>query len=381
MSEVRILDSLADVDAAVWDALVDDGNPFVSHAFLSGMEQHGCLRPDYGWQPHHVALYDGDRLLAAAPAYLKGNSHGEFVFDFSWANAFERAGGDYYPKLLGASPYSPVPGPRLLAGNAADKVTLVAALVAETNRLGLSSVHVNFLQEPDLAAFNDRWLERFDWQFHWHNREYRHFEAFLDALAGKKRKNIRQERRQASESGLQIAMEAGSTISRSDWRDLHALYETTFDMKGNHAAMTLPFFLHLGQALGDRVQVATARMNGRIVAMALFLVGNSTLYGRYWGSAVEVPGLHFELCYYLGIEFCIANKLQTFEPGAQGEHKLARGFLPTRTHSRHYLVNESFDQAVREALVHEGQAREAYREELMAHSPYAPAPIPAPAKP
>lgn len=371
MSEIKILDSLASVDAAVWDALVGGGNPFVSHAFLSGMEQHACLRPAYGWKPHHLAMYRGNTLVAAVPAYLKGNSHGEFVFDFSWANAFERAGGDYYPKLLGASPYSPVPGPRLLATNASDKVTLVAALVAETNRLGLSSVHVNFLQEADLAAFDDRWLQRFDWQFHWHNRDYRHFEAFLTTLTGKKRKNIRQERRQASESGLQIAMEAGSTISANDWRDLHVLYETTFDMKGNHAAMTLPFFRHLGHALGDRVQVATARMDGRVVAMALFLVGNSTLYGRYWGSVVEVPGLHFELCYYLGIEFCIANKLQTFEPGAQGEHKLARGFLPTRTHSRHYLVNESFDEAVRQALVHEGRAREAYREELMEHSPYA----------
>lgn len=373
MSEIRILDSLAGVDAATWDALVGDGNPFVSHAFLRGMEQHGCLRPDYGWQPHHITVYDGESLIAAAPAYLKGNSHGEFVFDFSWANAFERAGGDYYPKLLGAAPYSPVPGPRLLATNRANKIALVAALVAETDRLGLSSVHVNFLKEADLDAFDARWLERFDWQFHWHNREYRHFEAFLAALTGKKRKNIRQERRQASESGLQMAMEAGSTISQRDWQDLHALYETTFDSKGNHAAMTLPFFQHLGQALGDRVQVATARMDGRPVAMALFLVGGSTLYGRYWGSVVDVPGLHFELCYYVGIEFCIAHKLQTFEPGAQGEHKLARGFLPTRTHSRHYLVNESFDQAVRQALVHEGRSREAYRAELMEHSPYAPA--------
>lgn len=372
MTEIHVLDNLASVDAAQWDALIADGNPFVCYAFLRGMEEHGCLRHDYGWQAHHLAIYHDDKLVAAAPAYLKGNSHGEFVFDFSWANAFERAGGDYYPKLLGAAPYSPVPGPRLLATNDTDKRKLVAGLVAETERLGLSSAHVNFLLEADLPAFDERWLQRFDWQFHWHNRDYRHFEAFLTGLTGKKRKNIRQERRQASDSGLQIAMEAGSTISDSDWRALHALYETTFDMKGNHAAMTLPFFRHLGRSLGDRVQVATARMDGRIVAMALFMVGNSTLYGRYWGSVVEVPGLHFELCYYLGIEFCIANQLQTFEPGAQGEHKMARGFLPTRTHSRHYLVNESFDLAVRNALVHEAHSREAYYEELMEHSPYAP---------
>jgi predicted N-acyltransferase len=363
MSELRVLDNLAGVDAAQWDALIEDGNPFVSYAFLRGMEQHGCLRRDYGWQAHHLVIVEGDQLIAAAPAYLKGNSHGEFVFDFSWANAFERAGGDYYPKLLCAAPYSPVPGPRLLARSEETKKLLVAALVAETERLGLSSVHVNFLRETDLAAFDARWLQRFDWQFHWHNRGYRHFEAFLAGLTGKKRKNIRQERRQASESGLQIAMEAGSTLSDGDWRELHALYETTFDMKGNHAA------------LGDRVQVATARMDGRIVAMALFMVGNSTLYGRYWGSLVEVQGLHFELCYYLGIEFCIANQLQTFEPGAQGEHKMARGFLPTRTHSRHYLMNESFDLAVRNALVHEARSREAYYAELMEHSPYAATPV------
>ncbi|MBB6243173.1 GNAT family N-acetyltransferase [Rhodanobacter sp. MP1X3] len=371
MTEIHVLDNLASVDATQWDALIADGNPFVCYAFLRGMEEHGCLRHDYGWQAHHLAIYHDGKLVAAAPAYLKGNSHGEFVFDFSWANAFERAGGDYYPKLLGAAPYSPVPGPRLLATNDTDKRKLVAGLVAETERLGLSSAHVNFLLETDLSAFDERWLQRFDWQFHWHNRGYRHFEAFLTGLTGKKRKNIRQERRQASDSGLQIAMEAGSTISDSDWRVLHALYETTFDMKGNHAAMTLPFFRHLGRSLGDRVQVATARMDGRIVAMALFMVGNSTLYGRYWGSVVEVPGLHFELCYYLGIEFCIANQLQTFEPGAQGEHKMARGFLPTRTHSRHYLVNESFDLAVRNALVHEAHSREAYYGELMEHSPYA----------
>jgi predicted N-acyltransferase len=374
MSDIRFIDNLGGIDAAQWDALIDDGNPFVSYAFLRGMEEHGCLRRDYGWQAHHLVVMEGDTLIAAAPVFLKGNSHGEFVFDFSWANAFERAGGDYYPKLLCAAPYSPVPGPRLLARDEETKMLLVAALVAETQRLGLSSVHVNFLRESDLPAFDARWLQRFDWQFHWHNRGYPHFPAFLDTLTGKKRKNIRQERRQAAESGLAIAMEAGSTLTDGDWRELHALYETTFDMKGNHAAMTLPFFQHLGRALGDRIQVATARMDGRIVAMALFMVGHSTLYGRYWGSLVEVQGLHFELCYYLGIEFCIAKKLQTFEPGAQGEHKMARGFLPTRTHSRHYLVNESFDQAVRNALVHEARSREAYYAELMEHSPYAPVP-------
>jgi uncharacterized protein len=368
---IRVLDSLAGVDAAAWDALVGDGNPFVSHAFLLGMEKHGCLQEDYGWQPHHLALYEGQHLVGAVPAYLKGNSHGEFVFDFAWAHAYERAGGDYYPKLLTAAPYSPVTGPRLLAASAEHKQLLVSALVDEAQRLGLSSVHANFLQESDLGAFDERWLPRFDWQFHWHNHGYGTFDDFLAALSSKKRKNIRQERRQAAESGLTLGMTGGAELSTTDWRAIHALYESTFEMKGNHAALTLAFFRHLGSTLGNQVQVATARMGGQLVAMAFFLVGGGILYGRYWGAVVEVPGLHFELCYYRGIEYAITNGLHSFEPGAQGEHKLARGFLPTRTHSRHYLVHEGFHQAVADALHHERHAREAYGGELMEHSPYA----------
>ena len=368
---IRLLDSLAGVDPSQWDALVGDGNPFVSHAFLHGMEEHGCLRFDYGWQPHHLAMYENERLVAAVPAYLKGNSHGEFVFDFAWAHAYEQAGGNYYPKLLAAAPYSPVPGPRLLAASPKHKQLLVAGLVAETQRLGLSSVHANFLEEADLEAFDERWLARFDWQFHWHNQGYAHFDDFLGALSSKKRKNIRQERRQAAESGLTLGMTGGADLSAADWRAIHALYESTFEMKGNHAALTLAFFRHLGRSFGNDVQVATARMGGQLVAMAFFLVGGGSLYGRYWGAVVEVPGLHFELCYYRGIEYAIGRGLRAFEPGAQGEHKLARGFLPTRTHSRHYLVHDGFHEAVADALRHERHAREAYGEELMEHSPYA----------
>jgi uncharacterized protein len=375
MSEIRILEGLRSIAPAAWDALIPDGNPFVSHAFLYGMERCGCLRPDYGWQPHHLAIYEGSRLAAAVPLYLKGNSHGEFVFDWSWASAWERAGGDYYPKLLAASPYSPVPGPRLLVGTGADAATLrnllTEALIEETDRLGLSSVHANFLADADLDAFDDNWLSRFDWQFHWHNRGYRHFPDFLATLTGKKRKNIRQEREQAARSGLAIEMRGGSELSDADWRAIHALYELTFDIKGNHAALTLAFFQHLGATLGDNVQVSIARHDEEIVAIALFLRGGDTLYGRYWGASVEVSGLHFELCYYQGIEYCIREGLARFEPGAQGEHKLARGFLPVRTHSRHYLAHEGFRQAVREALEHEAVAREAYRDELLQHSPYA----------
>lgn len=375
MNGIRFLDGLSGIAPSDWDALVPDGNPFVSHAFLAGMEAQGCLREDYGWRPYHLAIFDGERIVAAAPTYLKGNSHGEFVFDWSWAAAWERAGGDYYPKLLVASPYSPVPGPRLLVRPDADadalRRRLTDALVAEADRLGLSSVHANFLPETDLGAFDERWLARADYQFHWHNRGYGDFEDFLAALTAKKRKNIRQERGYAQASGLTLEMRGGDTLGDAEWRQIHALYELTFDMKGNHAALTSRFFRHLGDTMGANVQVAMARDEQDIVAMALFLRGGDTLYGRYWGASVEVSGLHFELCYYRGIEYAIREGLARVEPGAQGEHKLARGFLPTLTHSRHYIAHDGFRRAVAEALVAEALHREAYRAELLTHSPYA----------
>lgn len=375
MNGIRFLDGLADIAPADWDALVPDGNPFVSHAFLAGLETTGCLREAYGWRPRHIALFEDGRLLAAAPTYLKGNSHGEFVFDWSWAAAWERAGGDYYPKLLVASPYSPVPGPRLLVRDGEDapalRRRLVEALVEETDRLGLSSVHANFLADDDLSAFDERWLARADYQFHWHNRGYGDFDDFLAALNSKKRKNIRQERGYAHAAGLTLEMRGGDTLSDAQWRQIHALYELTFDVKGNHPALTARFFHHLGASLGPAVQVAMARDGEDIVAMALFIRSRDVLYGRYWGASVEVSGLHFELCYYRGIDYAIREGITRFEPGAQGEHKLARGFLPSVTHSRHYIAHDGFRRAVAEALVQEAGHRDAYRDELMTHSPYA----------
>ncbi|MDE2154583.1 MAG: GNAT family N-acetyltransferase [Xanthomonadaceae bacterium] len=379
MHEIRFHAAIAELPAAQWDALRGDANPFVSHAFLAALEQGGCIRRDWGWQAHHLGLHENGELLAAAPLYLKGNSHGEFVFDFSWASAWQRAGGGYYPKLLNAVPYSPVPGPRLLAGRHRRSATLRQALVEamrnEALRLGLSSVHANFLPEDELDAFESRvpgqrWLARSDIQFHWHNRGYRHFPDFLAALAHKKRKNILHERSRVGNSGLAIEWRSGDTLSPDEWQQVHALYAATFDAKGNHAALTAAFFARLGE-LGQNVQLALARHAGSIVAMALFLQGDGVLYGRYWGASVEVPGLHFELCYYRGIEYAIANRLARFEPGAQGEHKLARGFLPVRTHSRHYLADPGLRAAVAAALAREAIAMDAYAAELHEHSPYA----------
>lgn len=374
MLTTRFHTAIAELPAAEWDALRADANPFVSHAFLSALEHTGCVCPEWGWQVHHLGLYEQGQLVAAAPLYLKGNSHGEFVFDWSWASAWERAGGDYYPKLLNGVPYSPVPGPRLLAGNnertARLQRALVEAMRGEAERMGLSSVHANFLQPDELAAFDEDWLARSDVQFHWHNRDYRHFPDFLAALSHKKRKNILRERRQVAAGGLTIEWRSGDTLSPDEWRRVHALYTETFDAKGNHAALTAAFFSQLGE-LGQTAQLALARDDETIVAMALFVQSDRVLYGRYWGASMDVPGLHFELCYYRGIDYAITNKLTRFEPGAQGEHKLARGFLPVRTHSRHYLQNPDFRAAVAAALASEAEAVDAYAAELQEHSPFA----------
>ena len=379
MIEARFHDAMDTLPALQWDALRADPNPFVAHAFLSALEHTDCIRQKWGWQPHHLGLYDGGQLVAAAPLYLKTNSHGEYVFDFSWANAWQNAGGQYYPKLLNAVPYSPVTGPRLLAGNSAQTHSLQRALVAamqqEARRLGLSSVHANFLETSELPAFDEAapehaWLARSDIQFHWHNHGYRHFPAFLATLAHKKRKNILRERSQVAASGLLIEMRSGNSLSPAEWQQIHALYMATFDSKGNTATLTAAFFQQLG-AMGESVQVALARQDQTIVAMALFLRSERVLYGRYWGTAVNVSGLHFELCYYRGIDYAIHHQLERFEPGAQGEHKLARGFLPARTHSRHYVVDSGFRAAVTEALQHEAAAIDAYETDLQSHSPYA----------
>ncbi|RDI97452.1 N-acetyltransferase [Dyella solisilvae] len=375
MIEARFHDSIDSIPAQAWDALRPDDNPFVSHAFLAALEHTGCIRADWGWQAHHLGLYEDGALVAAAPLYLKGNSHGEFVFDWSWASAWERAGGDYYPKLLNAVPYSPVPGPRLLAGNgpqaAARRHALATAMRALAERMNLSSVHANFLGEDELAAFDAPWLARSDVQFHWRNHGYTNFDQFLAALNHKKRKNIRQERAHVADSGLTIEMRAGHELDAQVWRRIHALYRSTFDAKGNHAALTRAMFLAFGETLGQQVSVALARDGAEIIAMALFLQSSDTLYGRYWGASRDVPGLHFELCYYQGIEHAIRHGLQRFEPGAQGEHKMARGFLPVRTHSRHYLVDTNFRDAVRHALAREAEAMDDYAADLAAHSPYA----------
>jgi predicted N-acyltransferase len=371
MPTLQLLSSLAEIPEHDWNALHDGRNPFLSHAFLSGLEQYGCLKPRWGWRPLHAALYDGSRLVAAAPGYLKANSHGEFVFDHAWANAYAHHGLDYYPKWLIGVPYTPVTGPRLLACDDATRRLLVAALQKEPSRRGLSSVHINFLPETETTAIPDRWLARSDVQFHWRNDSgWRTFEDFLGALESKKRKNIRQERGQVRRAGIVIRIVDGCGASDEDLRAMHEFYCMTFSEKGNHPALTLEFFRQLARSMPKQLILVMAEKQGRTIAGALFLRGDDTLYGRYWGAEENFPGLHFECCYYQGIEICLRENIHVFEPGAQGEHKIARGFLPVLTHSRHFIDDERFSEALRPWCAEEKASVLRYRDLVMQHSPY-----------
>ncbi|WP_202841868.1 GNAT family N-acetyltransferase [Luteimonas saliphila] len=347
MATVRLLDTLATVAPRDWDALRGNDDPFVSHAFLHGLEAHGCLREDWGWTPHHLTLWEGNALVAAAPAYIKTNSHGEFVFDHAWAHAYARHGLDYFPKLLCAAPYSPVTGPRLLAPDATLRRALADALVAEVRRLGLSSAHVNFHRADEDDAFGEDWLARIDLQYHWRNEAgWRTFDDYLAAMDHKHRKNIHQERAKVSRAGIALRTVHGADASEADLATMHRFYLQTFAEYGNSPALTLPFFRHLARALPRQLVIFLAELDGEAIAGALCLRSGDTLYGRYWGAAVVAPGLHFETCYYQGIDYCLREGLRGFEPGAQGEHKIARGFLPTLVRSRHWIADPRFREAL-----------------------------------
>jgi len=367
----RILESLGNVPATQWDALHEGGNPFVTHAFLSGLEAHGCVREDWGWKPRHLTLWEDDRLIAAAPGYLKHNSHGEFVFDHAWARAYAQHGLDYFPKWLCAVPYSPVTGPRLLARSDAHRRALLHTMTEMGAREELSSAHVNFHQATDDEAFDDGWLPRLDVQYHWRNEAgWKDFDDFLAALDHRHRKNIRQERARVTQAGVRFRVVHGDEASAEDLATMHGFYLRTFAEYGNHPALTLPFLQHLATAMPRALVLFLAERENRPIAGALCLRGGDTLYGRYWGADERVPGLHFETCYYQGIEYCLQEGLVCFEPGAQGEHKLARGFLPALVRSRHWIARADFRAALREWCAQETTAVRHYAGTLSTHSPF-----------
>jgi predicted N-acyltransferase len=371
MTTLRILGSLSDMPPSQWDALHDGANPFVSHAFLHGLEAHDCLRASWGWTPHHVTLWQDRTLVAAAPAYLKTNSHGEFVFDHAWAHAYARHGLDYFPKLLCAAPYSPVTGPRLLAATPALQEALADALVAEASRLGLSSAHVNVHDAGSDARFGPDWLLRHDLQYHWRNEAgWRVFDDYLAAMDHKHRKNIRQERGKVARAGIDFRVVHGEEADDDDLATMHRFYLQTFAEYGNSPALTLGFLRHLARAPRSPLVIFLAEHDRQPIAGALCLRGGDTLYGRYWGSIATVPGLHFETCYYQGIEYCLRERLRAFEPGAQGEHKIARGFLPTPVRSRHWIADPRFREALSAWCGEERRATGGQLDWLQRRSPF-----------
>ena len=356
----RIADGIAAIPAADWDACAGSANPFVGHAFLSILERSGSATARTGWQPLPIVVDAADGHPAAiAPAYAKSHSQGEYVFDHAWADAWERAGGNYYPKLQVAVPFSPVPGPRLLLRDPGQAPALIAAIEAVTDQHQLSSAHVTFVAQEQLPLFEAAgWLLREGTQFHWQNQGYTRFDDFLDALASRKRKAIRKER-SAAVDGLTIRHVTGADITEADWDAFWRFYQDTGARKWGQPYLTRRFFTMLGETLADTVLLIFAERDGRPIAGALNLIGEETLYGRYWGCTEEVPFLHFELCYYQAIDAAIARGLKTVEAGAQGEHKLARGYVPVPTWSAHYIPDRNFRRAISDFLVRERESVEA----------------------
>jgi uncharacterized protein len=359
MSEIiaRIGRGVTSFEAADWDACAGTDNPFLTHAFLSALEESGSATARTGWQPAPIAI-DGPNGAPAAvmPAYVKSHSQGEYVFDHAWAQAWEQAGGDYYPKLQIAVPFTPVPGRRLLTRDPALAPPLIAAAEAVVEQNGLSSAHATFIAPEEVALFEAAgWLIRVDTQFHWSNPGYAGFEDFLAALSSRKRKAIRKERAAALE-GLEVEHLTGEAITEAHWDAFWAFYQDTGSRKWGRPYLTRAFFSLIGERMADRILLVFALFEGRPVAGALNLIGADTLYGRYWGAVAEVPGLHFEICYYQAIEAAIARGLSRVEAGAQGAHKLARGYAPIPTYSAHFLPDPSFRRAVADFLEREREA-------------------------
>ncbi len=373
--QIQILDTLDAVSPVQWNALIQNGNPFLRHEWLAALEHNGCVGEEFGWLPRHIAVFEQDVLVAAMPLYEKNNSYGEFVFDHAWAEAYKQNGLRYFPKLVSAIPYSPVSGQRLLVqtGREAElyPVLLSAAMqVAEV--VQASSFHCLFPPAEQLDWLAQQGLTiRHDCQFHWINGGYQTFDDFLAALSSKKRKNVRQERRKVIDAGVTLRQLDGNTATVADWERFAFFYRITFESKWGIPTMNEGFFREMAQALGDRVLLVMADdRDGECIAGSLMFRSDTRLYGRHWGCTEYFDSLHFEACYYQGIEYCIKQGLQVFEPGAQGEHKVPRGFIPTLTRSAHWLREEVFRQAVERHAAYERNSVVQYMQSVSQHLPY-----------
>ena len=375
---IVFIDNIASVKAEHWNQLIKESNPFIEHDFLNALEQHDCLK-EWGWQPQHCLLYDGEILIGACPAYLKDNSYGEFVFDWAWADAYQKNGLNYYPKLVTSIPFTPAQGPRLLAaenhkdkdGNIVNPETikqgLINALIAFSENNHLSSAHILFCEKEDIQILKKSGLMlRMDYQFHWRNNNYTSFDDFLSHLTSKRRKNIKRERRKVTEENIRIEIVSGENLDAEQWDLLYAFYRVTFMKKSGAPTLTLEFF----KAIAHKIIAVFAYHEKRTVAAAICFESKDKLYGRHWGCSDNYNNLHFEVCYYTGIEYCINKQLKVFEPGAQGEHKIWRGFLPTKTQSAHWIANDEFKVAIKDFLQRETVSMEHHGELLLESSPF-----------
>jgi predicted N-acyltransferase len=375
----RFLRSISDVDAASWNAVAGSTQPFVRHEFLLALETSGCAVPRTGWTASHLVLEDSSgRLVGAMPLYRKGHSRGEFVFDFSWANAYAQHDLKYYPKLLTAIPFTPVRGPRVLVGNGAEpRVTaaLIQAAAGYARSEQLSSWHVLFPSDDNLVPLKRAGLiERRDCQFHWFNQGYESFDAFLATFTAEKRKKAKRERRRVAEAGIEFDTRLGGEMDAALWRVVYEFYADTFYRHGHEPYLNLDFFKRIAATMPDKLMLKIARHGASPIAVAIFFVGEDALFGRYWGAGGNYHSLHFETCYYQGIEYCIHHKLQRFEPGTQGEHKVPRGFVPTLMSSAHDIVDPRFSAAIRDFALREARGVDHYAAAVNEHIPYHRAP-------
>ena len=372
--KVTVHDSIAAIPARDWNALVGNDYPFLSHAFLELAECTGSVSPDAGWSPRHLVLREGKAIRAALPLYEKTHSWGEFVFDWAWARAYEQAGFAYYPKLVSAVPFTPAPSTRLLRADDGDDEAGAALIEAATQLArdtGCSSLHILFPAEHEVSELEQAGLlVRKDCQFHWHNRSYVNFDDFLATFTSAKRKKARRDRRRVADQGIRFRRLRGADLDRDGWSDIYALIARTFMLRGSLPYFNQDFFEGLSERLPDNVLVIVAELADKLIAAAVFYESDTTLYGRYWGSDGHYDALHFETCYYQGIDYCIEAGKQRFEPGTQGEHKVARGFVPVTTWSAHWLAHPEFASAIERYLDEEGRHIDRYMDTIDAHIPY-----------
>ncbi len=369
-----IVSSLAEIGESAWSALLElqgNANPFLSYAFLHALHESGCVSADTGWQARYLTLTQDGALAAAMPLYVKSHSFGEYVFDWAWAEAYQQHQLEYYPKLLSAIPFTPVTGPRLLARDADARAALIRLLLAQQDGAATSSSHILYLPEEQALQLQQAgFMLRCGVQFHWTNGGFRDFDEFLATLEFKKRKNIRAERRQVAKEGITMRRVRGREVSAADWNLFYSCYCNTYAEHRSSPYLNLDFFLRIGRTMPDNILLVIAERGGKAIAASLLVHTPQALYGRYWGALEYVPCLHFETAYYQPLEFCIEQKIATFEGGAQGEHKMARGFLPQKTWSAHWLAHPAFAGAVARFLERESGGIELYIDELNERNPF-----------